>query len=173
MSKQVLSATCLVLLLAGTVLNTAAQTPKATAKTIKHTDTPTKTAAAFGDAEYRLGPEDVLEVFVWNEKELSGPAVVRPDGKITVLPLGEIVASGKTAKEIESEIQTGLEKVLTLPTVNVKVTEINSPKISVFGEVKKPDVYKIKQKTIPHYKQKKKKSKGSKRKQLLLKQPGI
>jgi len=145
MSKWVSRFSCLLVLLAALTLDTAAQTSKAPVQTIKLTEN--KSAETFGDSEYRLGPEDIVDVFVWKEDDLTEMAVVRPDGKITVNLIGEIVASGKTAKELESEIQTRLLKFFAQPQVTVRVKEINSPKISVFGEVKKPDVYRIKQKT--------------------------
>jgi polysaccharide export outer membrane protein len=130
----------LVLLVAGTVLETPAQSSKVPAPPAKH-------AEVFGESEYRIGAEDVIEVFVMNEDELSVTAVVRPDGKITVKAVGEIVAKGKTAKELESEIQTRFLTYLDNPKVNVVVKEVNSPKISVVGEVRKPDVYPLRQKT--------------------------
>jgi polysaccharide export outer membrane protein len=106
-----------------------------------------KHAEVFGDGEYRLGAEDVVGVVVLKEEDLSVTAVVRPDGKITVPMIGEIIATGKTARELESEVQTKLTKFISTPQVNVVVKEINSPKVSVFGEVKKPDVYHIRKKT--------------------------
>jgi polysaccharide export outer membrane protein len=106
-----------------------------------------KTAERFGESEYRLGPEDVIEVFVWKETDLTVTTVIRPDGKITVPLVGELIASNKTARELQDEIQSKLLKYLSAPTTNIVVKEVNNPKISVFGEVKKPDVYRIKQRT--------------------------
>jgi len=100
----------------------------------------------FGREEYRLGPEDVVEIFVWKEPELSRTVVVRPDGKISMPLITELVASGKTAAQLQTEITTKLRQLVTDPVVNVIVKEINSPKISVLGEVRKPDVYSIKHK---------------------------
>jgi polysaccharide export outer membrane protein len=133
-------ASCLLLLLTLTVPLTSAQTQKTSAQLIRH-------AEPFGDSEYRIGAEDVVEVFVANEDEFSVTAIVRPDGKITAKMIGEIVASGKTAKELELEIQTKYRDYIENPKVNVVVKEVNSPKVSIFGEVKKPDVYPIRQKT--------------------------
>jgi polysaccharide export outer membrane protein len=141
MSKWVRCASCLLLLLAGVVLETPAQTPKAPLQEIKP-------AEPFGEGEYRIGAEDVIEVFVANEDGLSVTTVVRPDGKITMKLVGELVAKGKTAKELVSEIEKKIVAwIEPAPTINVVVKEINSPKISVFGEVRKPDVYVIRQKT--------------------------
>ena len=97
-----------------------------------------------GEAEYRLGPEDVIEVFVWKEPELTTTVVIRPDGR-TSLPLaGELEASGKTAAELQQEITARLSKYAIKPVVNVMVKQVNSLKISVLGEVRRPDVYRIK-----------------------------
>jgi len=103
------------------------------------------TPAAQVPPEYRLGPEDVIEVFVWKEPDLSATVTVRPDGNISLPLASEIVATGKTASELQQEITEKLKGFyLTEPVVNVMVKQINSMKISVLGEVRKPDVYKIK-----------------------------
>ncbi len=95
------------------------------------------------DVEYRLGPEDVVEVFVWKEPDLSTTVMVRPDGKISLPLASEIEVTGKTASQLQQEITTRLQKYIDQPVVNVMVKQINSLKISVLGEVRKPDVYKI------------------------------
>ena len=94
--------------------------------------------------EFRLGPEDVLDVFVWKEPDLSTSVTVRPDGKISLPLAGELSASGKTAVEIQQELTERLQPYLKQPVITVIVKQINSLKISVLGEVRKPDVYKIK-----------------------------
>jgi polysaccharide export outer membrane protein len=94
--------------------------------------------------EFRLGPEDVIEVFVWKEPDLSTTVTVRPDGKISLPLASEIEASGKTAGELQVEIAERLQRYVIKPVVNVMVKQINSLKISVLGEVRKPDIYKIK-----------------------------
>jgi polysaccharide export outer membrane protein len=97
-----------------------------------------------GTAEYRLGPEDVIDVFVWKEPDLTTSVVIRPDGKISLPLANELEASGKTAVELQQEIAEKLRRYITEPVVNVMVKQINSLKISVLGEVRKPDVYRIK-----------------------------
>jgi polysaccharide biosynthesis/export protein len=97
-----------------------------------------------GEAEYRLGAEDVIEVFVWKEPDLSTTVVVRPDGRISLPLANELDASGKTAVELQQEITARLSKYAIQPVVNVMVKQVNSLKISVLGEVRRPDVYKIK-----------------------------
>ncbi len=106
----------------------------------------TEPAGAFGRGDYRLGPEDVIDVFVWKETELSTSVVVRPDGKVSLPLIGELEASGKTAAQLQSEIAGKLKQYLADPVVNVIVKEVNSPRISVLGQVRKPDVYRMKQK---------------------------
>lgn len=103
-------------------------------------DTPIATSGT----EYRLGPEDVIDVFVWKEPDLSTSVVIRPDGKISLPLANELDASGKTANELQLEITERLRRYITQPIVNVMVKQINSLKISVLGEVRKPDMYRIK-----------------------------
>ena len=102
---------------------------------------------AFGESEYQLGPEDVIQVFVWKEDDLTTTVTIRPDGKITLPLVGEIVASKKTPNQLQQEVGEKYKAFVSKPVVNVIVKEVNSPKVSVFGEVRKPDVYKIKQRT--------------------------
>jgi polysaccharide export outer membrane protein len=107
------------------------------------TFTPTYTANP-ATPEYRLGPEDVIEVFVWKQPELTTTVVIRPDGRISLPLTNELEASGKTAVQLQKEITERLQEYITKPIVNVIVKQVNSLKISVLGEVRKPDVYRIK-----------------------------
>jgi polysaccharide export outer membrane protein len=88
--------------------------------------------------EYRIGREDVLEVVVWHEPELTRVVPVRPDGRISLPLAGEIEAAGKTP----AELQAGLTKVLGPyihdASVAVLVREINASRVFVLGEVTKP-----------------------------------
>jgi polysaccharide export outer membrane protein len=97
-----------------------------------------------GPSEYRLGPEDVIDVFVWKEPDLSTTVVIRPDGRISLPLANELEASGKTAVQLQQEITEKLRQFISEPVVNVMVKQVNSLKISVLGEVRKPDVYRIK-----------------------------
>jgi polysaccharide export outer membrane protein len=98
---------------------------------------------AFGDGEYRLGPGDVIEVFVWREPDLTTTAPVRPDGKISLPLLNEFEAQNKTVAQLQMEVANNLRKYLAEPVVTVILKEVNAPRISVMGNVRKPDVYKI------------------------------
>lgn len=99
---------------------------------------------AFGDTDYRLGPDDVIQVFVWKEDQLSTTVVVRPDGKVSLPLIGELPASGQTAVQLQHEIGQKLTQYIADPVVNVIVKEVHSAKVSVLGEVKNPGIYSIK-----------------------------
>ena len=103
----------------------------------------TGTPTGFGGSEYRLGPADVIEVFVWKEPDLSTTVVVRPDGMVSVPLIGELSASGKSAIQLQDEVVTKLSQFISQPSVNILVKEVNSAQVSVLGEVKTPGVYKI------------------------------
>jgi polysaccharide biosynthesis/export protein len=87
---------------------------------------------------YRIGREDVLEVVVWHEPELTRVVPVRPDGKISLPLAGELEAAGKTP----AELQQGLVKILAPyihdASVAVLVKEINASRVFVLGEVAHP-----------------------------------
>src|SRR5229473_1561282 len=101
-------------------------------------------ARAYGESEFKLGPDDVVEVFVYKEQELSTTVVVRPDGKISLPLIGELPVSGKTALDLQKEIAQRLTQFIAQPTVTFIVKEVNSAKVTVAGEVKTPGMYKIK-----------------------------
>ena len=83
-------------------------------------------------------------MFVYKEPDLSTTVTVRPDGRISLPLAGELDANGKAAAELQQEIAERLKRYISGPVVNVMVKQINSLKISVLGEVRKPDVYRIK-----------------------------
>ncbi len=136
------------LLVTGMILSLAAVAvsdgPAGAATKTNVVQRPAQKPLMFGDSEYRLGPEDVIEVFVWKEPELSSTVVVRPDGNVSLPLIGELEAAGRTATYLQAEIAKRLKQFVSEPVVNVMVKEINSPKISVLGQVRKPDVYSIK-----------------------------
>jgi polysaccharide export outer membrane protein len=87
------------------------------------------------DPAYKIGPQDMLRIDVWKEPDISRLVPVRPDGKITLPLLNDIQASGLTPVQLASKIAEGLKKFITSPQVTVGVTEINSRRIFVTGEV--------------------------------------
>ena len=112
--------------------NSAPTSPSATApKTAEEAAKPTD------DAEYRIGPQDVLQIDVWKEPEITRTIPVRPDGKISLPLLNDVQAAGLTAMQLAGKIREGLTKYLTNPQVTVTVTQINSRRVYVTGEVAK------------------------------------
>ncbi len=93
------------------------------------------------DADYKIGPQDILRIDVWKEQEISRTAPVRPDGKISLPLLNDVQAAGLTPMQLAAVIGEGLKKYITNPQVTVSVAEINSRRIYVTGEVLKPGAF--------------------------------
>lgn len=91
--------------------------------------------------DYRIGANDVVDISVWKEPELSRTVPVRPDGKISLPLIGELAAEGKTASELDNLITERLKGFLTRPEVTVIVQQINSQHYFVIGEVERPGSY--------------------------------
>jgi polysaccharide export outer membrane protein len=91
--------------------------------------------------EYIIGPDDVLAVNVWKEPEISKTLPVRPDGNISLPLIGDLMASGNTAAQLQSNIKQRLLTYLSDPEVAVSVQEARSHKFNIVGEVAKPGSY--------------------------------
>jgi len=87
------------------------------------------------DAEYKIGPQDMLRIDVWKEPDISRTIPVRPDGKISLPLLNDVQAAGLTSLELAAAIRDGLKKYINNPQVTVSVSEINSRRVYVTGEV--------------------------------------
>lgn len=94
--------------------------------------------------DFLLGPEDVVEVNVWRNQDLSRTAVVRPDGMISLPLIGDVQASGLTATQVGERISKRLAEFKENPSVSVSVKEINSYVIYVMGEVVRPGKFPLK-----------------------------
>jgi polysaccharide export outer membrane protein len=88
--------------------------------------------------KYLLGPEDVIEVSVWKEPDMTKQLVVQPDGKVYYPLVGELRAAGKTVKQVQEEISKRLEKFVTDAAVTVILLKAFNYKIFVTGKVNKP-----------------------------------
>jgi polysaccharide biosynthesis/export protein len=97
--------------------------------------------AASGDAKYVIGPQDVLDINVWKEAELSRVVPVRPDGRISLPLLNDVQAAGLTPGQLAAQITEGLKKFITNPQVTVIVTQINSQRVYILGETLRPGAY--------------------------------
>jgi len=90
---------------------------------------------------YVIGAEDVLMIRVWREPDLTGMVGVRPDGVISLPLLGDLQAGGITPEKLAENVKEGYIKYVTEPEVMVQVTQVNSKKYFVIGEVTRPGVY--------------------------------
>ena len=96
---------------------------------------------AVSDAEYRIGPRDSLQIFVWRNPELSTVVPVRPDGRISIPLVEDLKASAKTANELGRDIEKVLEEYIQDPIVTVIVQQFVGPydqQIRVVGEATEP-----------------------------------
>jgi polysaccharide biosynthesis/export protein len=92
-------------------------------------------------ALYRIGPADVLDIAVWNNTALSRTVPVRPDGKISLPLLNDVQAAGLTPMQLRDALAEKLVAYVPTPEVSVIVREVQSFRVSVIGEVRKPDRY--------------------------------
>jgi polysaccharide export outer membrane protein len=87
---------------------------------------------------YIIGASDNISVTVFKEPTLSSSLLVRPDGMISMPLLGDVKAAGKTTLQLSEEITAGLKKYMQDPNVTVVLSQVNSKKIYLIGEVGKP-----------------------------------
>ena len=99
-------------------------------------------AGAAVDSSYRIGPEDVLRISVWENRELSlDNVVVRPDGRISMPLIQDVQAEGLTSAELADLIHQKLLPYIKDPAVSVIVMQVNSAKIFIVGSVSRPGTY--------------------------------
>jgi polysaccharide export outer membrane protein len=105
----------------------------------KKSDAPAPAAvqstAGESDDEYIIGGQDNLSISVWRENDFSGPVIVRPDGKVTMPLLGDMQAAGLTPMQLATSITEKLRKYVAEPRVTVVVTQMNSQRFYIMGEV--------------------------------------
>jgi polysaccharide export outer membrane protein len=93
--------------------------------------------------KYVIGPEDVLDIFVWKEESLTKTVPVRIDGKISLPLVDDVQAAGLTPLQLKEEITKRLSGFVDNPTVTVTVKEANSYRVFISGEVKQPGIVRI------------------------------
>lgn len=98
-------------------------------------ETPVDAPAPVDPKTYKIGVEDVLNIRVWREAELSGNVVVRPDGRITLPLAGEVEAVGLTPELLGLKIAEALSRFLTKPEVIVSVASVRSKRYYISGNV--------------------------------------
>lgn len=121
-----------------------AQVPAAATQVTPASGTGVASAPAPGIAppsDYVIGPEDVLEVVFWREKDLSGQVMVRPDGMVSLPLLNDVQAAGLTPEQFRQKLLEAAARYVESPSAAVIVRTINSRKVYVTGEVAKPGAY--------------------------------
>lgn len=94
---------------------------------------------------YVIGENDILEVYVWKDKEISRTVPVRPDGKISLPLVGEVQASGMTPLQLQDDLAQRLKSFLANPQVTVIVTDPRSHHFNIVGQIAKPGEYPLTQ----------------------------
>src|SRR5256712_8814391 len=97
--------------------------------------------------DYRIGPEDVLDIAVWNNTAISRTVPVRPDGKISLPLLNDVQAAGLTPMQLRDVLTKKLVEYVPAPEVSVIVREVRSFNVSVIGEIRAPGRYELKSRT--------------------------
>jgi polysaccharide export outer membrane protein len=92
---------------------------------------------------YLIGPDDILNIFVWREPELTRDVTVMPDGRITFPLTGDIMAQGRTVAELKENITAKLKKYIDSPEVTVIVNESRSRRIYTIGNLNRPGPYRL------------------------------
>jgi polysaccharide export outer membrane protein len=102
-------------------------------------DPPPEAASAF-----QIGPEDILDISVWKNPELSRIVPVRPDGKVSLPLVNDIQAAGLTPATLRKQVTERLSEFIPAPEVSVMVREVHSRKVAVVGAVKTPGRFELK-----------------------------
>jgi polysaccharide export outer membrane protein len=150
----VLAVAAVHLLLIGTAL--AQDVAPATAPAVAESTAPipeaiaTPAATAIENAiinsanDYRIGAEDLLDISVWKNPELSRTVPVRPDGKVSLPLVNDVQAAGLTPTALREQLTRRLSEFIPAPEVAVIVREVHSVKVAVVGSVKTPGRYELK-----------------------------
>lgn len=91
--------------------------------------------------DYVIGPDDVLQVDFWRDKDMSAEVTVRPDGKITLPMLNDVQAGGLTPTQLREKVLEAAKRYIEDPSATITVKEIKSRKVFITGEVNKPGAY--------------------------------
>jgi polysaccharide export outer membrane protein len=97
-----------------------------------------------GAAPFQIGPEDILDISVWKNPELSRTVPVRPDGKVSLPLVNDIQAAGLTPATLREQVTERLAEFIPAPEVSVMVREVHSRKVAVVGAVKTPGRFELK-----------------------------
>jgi polysaccharide export outer membrane protein len=141
-------AACVLLALLFAAISLQAQDPKkpevqeGTANKTAGKNAQTSDAVGGNDTAYKIGAQDILRIDVWKEPEISRSGLpVRPDGKVSLPLLNDVQAAGLSPLELSKVITEGLKTYMNNPQVTVSVIEINSKRVYVTGEVRRPGAF--------------------------------
>lgn len=97
--------------------------------------TPAAAGTPTDPSSYVIGADDTLQIIVWKEPQLSTTLPVRPDGKISLSLIHDVVAAGLTPMQLQADLTDRLKKFLTDPVVDVTVMAVNSKHVYMVGEI--------------------------------------
>jgi len=127
---------CLIVLLAvSTAAAARAQSPPPAAADILAT-MPVDPPSGF-----LIGPDDVLSIVFWHDKDMTTQVTVRPDGNITLPLLNDVRAAGLTPVDLRARLIAESKRYFENPNVTVIVNQINSLKVFITGQIVKPGAY--------------------------------
>ena len=132
--KRILFATSVATVLLGASVMVRAQQGGGT----NPAQSPEPPKAANNEPDYVIGADDLLDISVWKEPDISRRIPVRTDGKISIPLLNDIQAAGLTPMQLQAQITEKLKKFLTEPQVTVTVMATNSRRVYILGEVGRP-----------------------------------
>jgi polysaccharide biosynthesis/export protein len=116
------------------------QGPAPTAGLSPASDPATHSAAPLPPG-YLIGPEDVLAILFWRDKDMSADVVVRPDGKISLPLINDVDVAGLSPDQLRERLTQVASKFIPDPSLTVVVKEIHSRKVFITGNVGKPGAY--------------------------------
>lgn len=99
------------------------------------------TAAPVPPPDYVIGADDVLSIVFWRESDMSADVVVRPDGRISIPVVNDVVAMGLTPEQLRQRLTTEASRYVEDPNVSVVVKEIKSRRVFIMGQVAKAGPY--------------------------------
>ncbi|CAG1066041.1 Polysialic acid transport protein KpsD [uncultured bacterium] len=111
------------------------------AKPAKEKDAKAAAKAIAQSPDYVIGIEDVLEISVWKNPDVSKTVMVRPDGMISLPLVGDLKAAGRTPAQLRDALNEALSEYQETVVTSVIVQEVNSYRIFILGEVMSPGTY--------------------------------
>lgn len=97
--------------------------------------------------DYKVGPGDLLAVHIWKEPDLSRNVLVRPDGKLSMPLIGEMMVKDDTVTQLKTKLTAEYQKYINNPEITVTVQEARSHRFNVVGQVQRPGSFVITQPT--------------------------